>query len=142
MRILSILLILILAVGAGYAQTPENMKLRVKVIDAEGKPIPKDAVDRFHILDMSDEPMYTLIVPHDGSVTVVLPTPEKSRPRRLQSAVSSQPLATVREGVGLPPAEPDGELNSPVSAPCRSTTPARTLADSSGSPQSAVCSPF
>jgi|GEM_PF-122826 len=99
MRILTILLILILAVGAGYAQTPENMKLRVKVIDAEGKPIPKDAVDRFHILDMSDEPMYTLIVPHDGSVTVVLPTPEKSRPRRVGDPSPTLP-ATGRERLG------------------------------------------
>ena len=111
MRRVIIFLILILAVGAGgtvWGQTSEEMKLRVKMVDAEGKPIPAAEIDRFHILDLSDEPMYTLIVPHDGTVTVVLPTADKARPSRQPSVKHS----IEGEGIsaGKMPALHEGEI--------------------------------
>lgn len=55
------------------ARTREDAEFRVTMIDPEGKPIPEQQIARFHARDLSDEPIYTQLVRHDGMVTVAFP---------------------------------------------------------------------
>ncbi len=55
------------------AATPESQKLRLRLVDADGKAIPAAEVGRFHCRDMADEPLPARTFVHDGYATVVLP---------------------------------------------------------------------
>lgn len=66
------ILTLALIASAALGATEETKKFRVRLIDADGKPIPKETVRRFHCRDMSDEPIPVRTYVHNGYATVVL----------------------------------------------------------------------
>jgi len=72
-RTLPVLLSLLLLAGSAVLGAEGDRKLRVGLIDWEGRPIPKEAVGRFHCRDLSDEPIPVRTYVHDGYATVVLP---------------------------------------------------------------------